>query len=225
MTPSGSYTIYTVPGATGEGVGITSGHDGNVWALIENGSAPAMIARVKPATGEMTVFTLPGDILGVDNNRIISAPSGELWYTRNSAAPTQYIGRISLTGHIFERLYPTPDRFVSFLGGLAYGNDGNIWFSQTNPVQDGVGVFERHIIDVDPPRVKLRGVGQSTDVTVTEKYHAGGWSAVTSDPSVATVAQGRSSNVFTIGAVGAGTAIVTISDSKDNDFEVPVTVI
>lgn len=225
MTPSGSYTIYTVPGATGEGVGITSGNDGNVWALIENGSAPAMIVRVKPATGEMKVFTLPGDILGVDNNRIISAPSGELWYTRNSAAPTQYIGRISLTGQIYERLYPTPDRFISFLGGLAYGKDGNIWFSQTNPIQDGIGVFERHDLDVNPPRVKLRSVGQTMDVTVTERYHDGGWTAVTSDPSIATVAQGGNSNVFTITAVGAGTAIVTISDSKDNDFEVPVTVV
>jgi len=172
----------------------------------------------------MTVFTLPGDILGVDNNRIISAPSGELWYTRNSDSPTQYIGRISLTGHIAERLYPTSDRFVSFLGGLAEGTDGNIYFSQTNPVQDGVGVFLRHIIDVNPPKVRLGGVGQSAIVTVTEKFHSGGWNATTSDSNVATVSQGQNQNEFSIQAIGSGTAVVTISDSKDNDFEIPVTV-
>lgn len=223
MTPSGSYTIYTVPDSTGEGVGITSGKDGNVWALIENGSSPAEIVRVTPA-GQMTEYTLPGDILGVDNNRIISAPSGELWYTRNSDAPTQYVGRITLTGKIKEWLYPTSDRFVSFLGGLAYGKDGNVYFSQTNPVQDGVGVFLRHRIDVDPPRVTLRSIGETTNLTVTERNFLGTWAATSSDPGVATVSPGNSSNVFTVQATGPGTAIVTISDSKDNDFEIPVTV-
>ncbi len=223
MTPSGAYTIYNVPNSTGQGVGITAGHDGNVWALIENGSAPAMVVRVKP-NGAMKVFDLPSDILGVDNNRIISAPSGELWFTHNNASPLQYIGRISLTGHITEWLYPTPDRFVSYLGGLAYGKDGNVYFSQTNPIQDGVGVFLRHELDVTPASLTLRTVGQSKSVTVTEHLYSGPWNGSTSDPNVATVSAG-SSNTFVIQATGAGSAIITISDPKDNNFELPVTVL
>src|SRR5205807_7990681 len=73
MTPDGAYTIYTIPNATGSGVGITAGLDGNVWVLVQNGSSPAMLVRVKP-DGTWKEFTLPGDILGVDHNRIISTP-------------------------------------------------------------------------------------------------------------------------------------------------------
>src|SRR5215472_12920386 len=134
MALDGSLKFYTIPNASGEGVGITAGQDGNLWVLVENGGGAGMIASVT-TDGHVKEYTLPGDVQGVDNNRIISAPSGELWYTRNSANSTQYIGKISLTGAIKEYLYPTTDRYVSFLGGLAIGKDGNVWFSQTNPVQ------------------------------------------------------------------------------------------
>src|SRR5580700_6765446 len=53
MTTSGAYTLYTVPNASGEGVGITAGHDGNLWVIVENGSQPGMIVKVTTA-GAMT---------------------------------------------------------------------------------------------------------------------------------------------------------------------------
>ena len=223
MTTDGAYTLYSIPNAAGAGVGITAGHDGNVWVLVENGSAPGSIVKVS-TTGAMTEYTLPGDVQGVDNNRIISAPSGELWYTRNSANSTQYIGKISLSGKIVEHLYPTTNRFLSFLGGLAIGNDGNVWFSQTNPVQDGVNVYVRLRMLVTPPSLTFPGVNQSQDVTVSEDDYAGMWTATTSNPAVATVQQGSNSNVFTITSTGPGTASITISDLRNNYFVVPVTV-
>ena len=140
------------------------------------------------------------------------------------SSPLQYIGKISLTGKIEEHLYPTPNRFVSYLGGLAIGTDGNIYFSQTNPVQDGVGVFLRLDVDVRPARVNFSGIGESRDLTVTETHHVGGWTASTSNSNVATVAQGGAQNIFTVTATGSGTATISISDSRSNEFDVPVTV-
>jgi len=40
MTPKGNYTLYTVPNATGEGIGLTQGHDGSMWVFVENGALP-----------------------------------------------------------------------------------------------------------------------------------------------------------------------------------------
>jgi virginiamycin B lyase len=223
MTTTGAYTLYTIPNASGEGIGITAGHDGNMWVLVENGPSPGLIVKVT-LSGAMTEYTLPGDVQGVDNNRIISAPSGELWYTRNSANQTQYIGRITLTGKITEYLYQTTNQHLSFLGGLAVGPDGNVWFSQTNPVQDGMNVYLRLQLLVKPSSVTFPAIGHSREVRVFESDYASGWTASTSDDEVATVRPGPESNGFTITATGSGSATITISDERGNYFPVTVTV-
>jgi len=129
-----------------------------------------------------------------------------------------------LTGQINEHLYRTTDPRLSSLGGLAIGHDGNIWFSQTNPVQDGMNVYVRRVMRVDPSSVVFSGVGQSHDVSVTESYYHDAWTASTSDPGVATVMQGNPQSVFAIESTGPGSATITIADAKHNDFQVQVTV-
>jgi hypothetical protein len=129
-----------------------------------------------------------------------------------------------LTGKVVEHLYPTTNRFISFLGGLAFASDGNVWFSQTNPVQDGMNVYVRALLVVKPSSLNFPGVNQSQNVTVTETDYPGTWKASTSNPAVATVKQGSSPNIFVIKSTGAGKATITVSDSTHNYFNVAVTV-
>lgn len=222
MTPSGVVTEYSVP--NGIAISIASGPDGNLWALINNGSNPGAIERVT-TTGSMTEFPLPGDLNG-SYNRIVPGPGNTLAYTRNSGTPTdaQYVGQISTAGKIVEHKYPTNDPFDSYLGGVALGDDGNLWFTQTTQDNGSLDVYVRLVLTVLPSTVNFSGVGRTQNITVSESAYSGSWTATTSNPAVATVTQGSPSDIFVITSTGTGLAAITVSDSKHNYFNVAVSV-
>jgi streptogramin lyase len=222
MTPTGTVVEYNTPSNVGGPVSIAPGSDGNLWVLAQG--TPGAILKVT-TTGSMTEFTLPGDVNG-SYNRIVPGVGNTLWYTRNSGTPVdaQFIGQITTTGTVTEHKYPTNDPFDSYLGGIVRGADGNLWFTQTPQDNGSINVYVRLVLFVTPSSVNFSGIGQTKNVSVSESDYAGSWTAATSNPAIATVAQGSPSNVFVITSTGSGTATITVSDSKHNYFNVVVSV-
>ena len=221
MTTSGVVTEYAVPGNLG--VGITSGPDKNIWVLMANGPSPGSILRVTTA-GAVTEFPLPGQVGGDRyEERIISGPGGALWYTRDGENSIQYVGQITTAGQITEHKYPAANQFESSLGGIAGGLDGNLWFTQSNG-SGSVNVFIRRVLAVFPSTIMFSMIDQSRTISISETLYAGPWTATTSDSTVATVRRGPMSNLFVVTAAGSGNATISVSDSTNNSFAVPVSV-
>jgi virginiamycin B lyase len=222
MTPTGTVTEYPLSGVHGGAVGIVAGPDGNLWTLIA-GSNPGIIVRIT-TSGVITEYDTPTDVNG-STNRIVAGRDNNLWYTRNSAAQSdvQYVGQITTSGKITEYRYPASNSDDSYLGGLAIGADGNVWFVQTTG-DDGIDAYVRLVLVATPGSVAFSGIDESQDVSITETDYSGTWTATTSNPGVATVAQGTIPNVFVISSTGAGSATITVVDSRHNSLAVAVSV-
>ena len=119
--------------------------------------------------------------------------------------------------------YPVPSSF-GIIGAYALGPDKNIWFHDPVGNPAGVGAFVRLMLSVSPSTLSL-SANRSQTVTVSETNYGGKWKAVSSNPLVATVAQGSTSNTFTITAVSSGSATVTISDFNSNSSIVSISVL
>lgn len=66
-------------------------------------------------------------------------------------------------------------------------------------------------------------IGDKNNLTVTENGTTS-WTATSSSPGVASVAQGGHANVFVVTANGLGKTKVTVKDANSNSFVVSVTV-
>jgi streptogramin lyase len=144
-------------------------------------------------------------------------PDKQIWI-----APDQFtqllIAEFNVGTHAFTT-YTTPD--FSYLPlGMTAGPDGNMWGTNQSGTVD---VYVLNVLDVAPAALTFSGTGQSQPLTVTESG-ATSWTATSSKPSVATVAQGGSSNVFNVTSVAVGTCTVKVTDGRGNIFDVGVTV-
>ena len=108
---------------------ITTGSDGNLWFT---GDDDDLVARMNPSTGAVTAFSHPQIVAP---SEIIDGPGGDLWFAIRSGGR---FGRIDpATGAIVT--YRDPTDTVEGPIGLAFGGDGNLWY--TRAFESSPGVF------------------------------------------------------------------------------------
>ncbi len=117
-----SITVFNLPTADAEPVGITSGPDGNLWICeYDNGA----IAKMKTSGETIAEYPLPA---GREPVCITAGPDGTLWFTEYAPAPLRNrIGRITTAGTVTEYDVPTLGAQVI---GITSGPDGALWFTE-----------------------------------------------------------------------------------------------
>jgi len=158
ITPQGQVTEFS-SGITGRGprghgggvvpTSITAGPDNNLWfteANPSNNGLTTMIGRITPQ-GQVTEFS--SGITGFAPAGITAGPDGNLWFTEANPAnngTTTMIGRITPQGGATEftsGITGSPAtsgnaRQTSVLTTIAAGPDGNLWFTEANPANNGL---------------------------------------------------------------------------------------
>ena len=151
LLSGGALTQFPLPGGAWSGVAPTAlavAPNGDVWYATTNSAAIDMMTP----TGAVTTQTLPAASMS-QVNALIIAPDGTVWYTRTTGVDGR-IGHIDAAGKISEYTVDQAQNLAWNPGqptGLAYGPDGNIWF--TAPGTDTVG--------------KVTPTGQVTSYVVT----------------------------------------------------------
>lgn len=150
ITADGTMTIVPITGANNPAGGMVVAPDGNIWYTDNANKA---LIRVTPQ-GTATLFSTHGNptqwlVAGPDNaiwfselgfiGRMTTGGSltefpvtgagalafgsdGNVWYS----AATDQVGRLTPSGQ--QTLYPLPEK--AYIGGLANGPDGAIWFTE-----------------------------------------------------------------------------------------------
>jgi streptogramin lyase len=126
ITPSGLFTTFGIPTVNAGPYGITTGGDGNVWFAEKTSSK---IGKLTPA-GEFTEYPVV-----FYPQSIVAGQDGNLWFTEFGvtcgvdicSADNATIGRMTPAGTLTEFPVPTAN---SFLGDIAAGADGNLWFTE-----------------------------------------------------------------------------------------------
>jgi len=133
ITPSGTTTLYPLPGSPGMSfAGITIGPDGNVW-FTEPGAEK--IGELVVATGQIETFTVPLPPVprgsaprNTQVTSVVAGPDGNLWFDVEQVAgeevmPDGYVGRITPAGAV--SLFTVPGGGQP--GYIQVGADGNLW--------------------------------------------------------------------------------------------------
>ncbi len=125
-----TFTEYPITTSNSLPLGITAGHDGNLWFTEYDTN---QIGRITTA-GLVTEFPLPtscGSTSGCEPFGITAGPDGNLWFTEFQASQ---IGRITPSGSITEYPLPTSN---SLPADITAGSDGNLWFTEDATNQIG----------------------------------------------------------------------------------------
>jgi streptogramin lyase len=208
VTTGGTVTEFSLPSSPQcYPTGIAKGPDGNVWFRCTSN-----VGRITTA-GVITLVptSQPGND-GLENMTV--GPDGNPWFTSDDTS----IHEIDPATLTITDYTPPNTGFTNFT--LVTGPDKNVW---VGAYQNVVNVYIPKPLTVAPKSITFTGTGQVRTVVVTE-HGTNSWTAVTSNPSVATVAQGSSANKFDVTSVGSGTATITISDAIGNLFKVKATV-
>jgi virginiamycin B lyase len=147
LTPSGTFTFFTIPTVGAEPTGITVGPDGALWFSELQGNK---IGRIT-TSGQFTEF---GPATSPD--RITLGPDGNLWFTE---AFSDAIGRITPAGEITE--FPIPE--FSQSRDIVAGPDGNLWFTRFNGEQLSQITPQGVVTDVQRVRGGPWGIGRGQD--------------------------------------------------------------
>jgi streptogramin lyase len=130
---------YPLPSASGSPSSLTTGPDGNLW-FVEDDGLVGWLGDINPTTHAIATFPIPtAESLPAG---ITAGPDGNLWFTEESAGK---IGEINPTTHAISE-FPVPDP----LGPLAIttGPDGNLWFTENSAI--GTINPTTHAIDIVP---------------------------------------------------------------------------
>ena len=144
---------FLIP-AYGNATSIAEGPDQNLWVTLY----PAAIGRMSP-DGHLTTFPLSRK-LGISPFSITNGPDKALWFLVN--ASTSAIVRIALDGQM--KVYRTKAA-GSKLEAAAYGNDGNLWFTDagTNKIGRMSGRGDVREFTVPTSNAGLSGICQGPD--------------------------------------------------------------
>jgi len=188
--------------------------DNNVWFFCLT-TAPTL-GKITPS-GKITTFNIGGTFGSNETEQFCArGPDGEPWCASGNDGT---IFRVNTSAHTVTSFTP-PLSSGARPYAVAAGPDGNIWMDS---VGDDVDVLVLAPMKVTPTKLVFSGTGLTMTVTVSEKG-VSSWTASSSDPAVATVAQGSSASKFDVTSVAAGTCKVKISDSGGNSVSVKVTV-
>lgn len=180
------------------------------------GSALPELAKVS-ANGKATYLSLV-DRVGQNPGSMAVGPDGGLWMvdTYDESISDLDPATNTLTTYIAPSLRR---RYLEPSFAIAVGPDGNLWTGDYTQLD----VFILKPLSVKPASVVLGSVGATQDLSVVEKGERS-WTSASSDPAIASVAQGRHANEFIVTAVATGSCDVTISDGIGNSFTVKVEV-
>ena len=126
ITPSGTYTEYTIPTSGASPSHLVAGPDGNVWFTETLGNKIGKITT----GGTITEYTVP--TASSQPSFITVGADGNLWFSEDTA---NKIAKITTAGAITE--YPIPTA-SSGPAGIAAGANGTIWFTEGNTGKIGV---------------------------------------------------------------------------------------
>lgn len=123
-------STFVIEGSIGD---LATDAEGNLWFTLPNSDA---IGRITPQ-GEIARFSLPaydagsGFVAGRGPTSIMAGADGALWFSETLA---NEIGRVTPSLELTEFALPStvvrPSTMTNW-GGLAWGPDGNIWFSES----------------------------------------------------------------------------------------------
>jgi virginiamycin B lyase len=250
ITTSGTITQYSGLKPGSDPQFITEGSDGNLW-FTETGANN--IGRITP-NGKIREYGVPsknsglGQILSGNGvlyfvegaaNKIgdINTTNGAIREYANtySNAPrslafglsgtlaligTDGFQTFNLTTHIFSAPLTPPSGAGDLMSAMS---DDNEWFTEKGA--NKIGIYILHIQTATPSSINFTAVNETQTFTVHETNYSGGFSATSSDASVATVAPAASpANSFTVTAIGPGTATITVSDNQNNTSPISITV-
>lgn len=203
---TGAMTAYVLPcGPTG----LASANDGNLYALCSN--------QIVKITTSGSYTTIP-NVWNTDGypSAFTKGPDGNPWFT---IANSNNIGRYNTANNSINVFIP-PSTGFSADYGLTAGPDNNVWALDTKGFAD---VYILHVISVAPTTLTFTANGQHQNIVTTEKGTTA-WTATTTNPAVATVAQGSPATTFVVTSVGSGVCHIIVTDSVANSFQVKVTV-
>jgi virginiamycin B lyase len=142
LLPEGTVVNHVLYPCACFGIGITSGPDGNLWAVEElgvfEGDSPGTIDRIPPDGEDIVRFPIPAPQFTEQHLPawIAPGPDGKLWFTEYNSNLHQ-VGTITTGGAITEYQLPGDD---SNTGAVTTGIDGRIWV--TEPDANRVTILE-----------------------------------------------------------------------------------
>jgi virginiamycin B lyase len=202
-------TAYPLSAISSDHSAIVLGDDGNLWFAL----GTAEIVGKMTEHGQVTDY-----MLNCQPSRLAAASDGVYFVCFDNQ-----IGSVSPSGKINYIKGPTAG---AELEGIAYASDGNLWVNgcMMNTC-DSLWVYLRQLMTVTPTTLTYESVGQILPISVTEKFYPKNqWTAVSSDPSIVSVAQGHSAGSFIATAKGSGNCTITVADKVGNAVVVPATV-
>jgi streptogramin lyase len=195
--------------------GLTAGSDGAMYATAE-GNVVNYTDLVRVSTsGVVTHITNDPYIGGL--NTILSGPDGNLWISSPRSVFGYFI-QFDVATQTWGEIVKGPKGAGE---ALATGPDGNVW--ATAPNASSVDTYIIQAMTVTPKELTI-SVGRHADITLTEANYSGGWTAVATNPGVASVTPKSQSGTFEVTGVSPGTTSVTVYDAMYNSISVKVTV-
>ncbi len=203
-----TYRLFPISPSIGVG-DLFTGLDGNAYFVPDlGGRRTGLIIRVTPQ-GKVTRFANVPKQLG-DPRPNINENVDTVWY----GGADDHLYGWTTQGHqlIDEGSFPAFQFPIHF---TVVGPDDNIWF------QDGV--FLRRLLTVAPQSATI-GIGGEQSFSIREtNCPKCVWSAVSSNPGVASASAVTGSS-FTVTGQSAGSATITVSDKRSNVVQVPIAV-
>jgi streptogramin lyase len=134
IRPGGAMTLYLLYPCACFPSGITTGPDGNLWAIEEQGvyqgSSPGTLDKVTPNGRHITRYPVPQQPLNPSHLPAFDAPGpdGNVWFTE-FGADIHRIGKVTPTGAMTEYTLPGP---ITNSVGITTGADGRMWVTQAD---------------------------------------------------------------------------------------------
>ncbi len=141
ITVDGNVTLYSLPSGSGYPSGITQGPDGNLWVSVA-GTGIYQVGKITVDGNFTAVPGLTGETFGYYRNITVGS-DGNLWVTELF---NNKVAMITTSGTVTEYDIPTP---ASYPNSIAAGTDGSIWFVESAPGVNKIGV-SRLIPDPEP---------------------------------------------------------------------------
>jgi streptogramin lyase len=207
---SQTYTTYLLPEREVL-AGLKLGSDGSLYSCMGLRRKPSKLAKIT-VSGVITSRRMRVPCFAVSN----TGPANSIYYVTNVGRGG--IGRVALPG-LSEKDFGAPPDGGGVID-IAYGPDLNLWtVSRAFPAVD---VYITRVLTVTPSSATI-SVGSSTPFTISETQCQCVWTAVSANPSIAS-ASSVSGAQFRVTGVSAGSTTITVSDQKQNVFDVAIQV-
>jgi streptogramin lyase len=170
------------------------------------------MGRIDEITGQITYVPIPPPFKPIS---FVVGPDKILYYINRSIAK---IFRFSITKSKLLSPLTMPGKYDA----MTMGPDQNLWLS--DQFDNRIDVAVLRLMSTVPTSVTV-GVTQTQTVTTSEKHAPkSGYTAASSNSSIATVAPGKAPDQFIVTGGSTGSCVVTISDAIGNSIPVAVTV-